>query len=226
MTARRSIARRTFIAGAVPAFCAGCGNTPLSNAPQAFRSLFSSGADLNVTREDIGRIPYASIAVRLGKGPQALLVLGRDDGRDLDWVSAKHEVIVTRNGRIVKTFGLTEDVKATEFLSDDPLSAAPDGTPTQSECLRAVDFEPSHFDGVLLRSQFHALGDEDVAILGSHISTRVWEETGEAPQFDWQFTNQYWLDAHSGFVWKSRQHTAPGLPALEITVFRRPLENG
>jgi hypothetical protein len=95
--------RRIFLVGIATALCDACGNSYVADVPSIVRTAMMKGDDLRVTRADIDRIPYASIAVRMGDGPQALLVLGRYDGDKLDWISAEHEVIVTRRGRLVKT---------------------------------------------------------------------------------------------------------------------------
>lgn len=210
------------LAAALPACCAGCGNTPMANTPHLLRVLLTRGPDLKMSRAEVARIPYASVAVRLGNGPQVLLVLGREDNARLDWISAKHEVVVTRRGRVVETYGLPEDLKQTEFLAPDPL-----GRPLVAgmECVRTIDLAPSGWAGVVVRSRFREVGGTDLDILGSRIPTRIWDEAGSAPQLAWRFTNRYWVDPASGFVWRSRQQTTPGLPSLDILVLRRALEN-
>jgi hypothetical protein len=221
----RPMTRRTLLAAVLPLCCAGCGDTPMANTPRLIREMFAKGDDLKITRDDVAKIPYACIAVRLGNGPQALLVLGRNDNAKLDWISAQREVVVTRRGRVVETLGLPEDLKQTEFLTVDPLGKPMAATAGGIECVRTIDLAPSGWAGVVVRTRFHEVGAAAIEILGSQIATHVWDEAGGAPRLDWQFTNRYWVDAQSGFVWKSLQQTAPGLPPLEIVVFRQALEN-
>ena len=217
------IARRIFLAGSAAMLCASCGDTWVDDMTSAARTYLMKGDDLHLTRADITRIPYASIAVRLGDGPQALLILARFDGDDLHWVSAQREVIVTRRGRVVETYGLPIDLKRTQFLTNDPVGRPARTMEADIECLRTIDLEPQHVDGILIRSRFAGGGSEDLAILGDHRKTSAWTETNAAPDLAWNFKNQYWSDARSGFVWRSLQYLSPQLPVLEIIVYKPPI---
>jgi len=223
MSAPVRIARRLFLAGAAAALCDACehnDHTYLGDVPTLFRSS-GKGADLTLTRADVDRIHYASLAVRLGDGPQALLILGRYDGDELNWISAEREVIVTRRGRVVKTYGLPQDLKVTIFLTKDPVGRPSRSIAALPECLRTLDFEPEHRDGILARSRFEKLGEDEIEILGERRATELWEERGSAAELEWDFVNRYWVEPESGYVWKSRQAAAPGLPPLETIVYRR-----
>lgn len=137
-------------------------------------------------------------------------------------MSADHEVIVTRRGRLVQTEGLPQDVTGTVFLNADPVGGPSDGFAATQDCVRTLDFTPYHQTGVVVRSRFENGGRGDIEILGNRIATQIWQEHGEASEFAWSFVNTYWTDPESGFVWKSVQATTPALPPLEITVYRRP----
>lgn len=213
-----------FLVGTSAMLCNGCGNTWFSQARYASRLYFEKGQRLKLTRADVARIPYASMAARLGDGPQALLILARYEGDALQWVSQRREVIVTRRGRVVKTYGLPQDLTGTQFLSRDPVGR-PDAVlaltaATATECLRTLDLEPHHIDGMLVRSRFSSAGIAPLEILGATRTTHRWIETGAAPRLDWEFRNEYWIDPGSGYVWKSRQHVAPALPPLELVIYR------
>jgi hypothetical protein len=216
------IARRIFLAGAASAFCSGCEHSYIGDMASFIRTNTAKGKDLPLSLSDIQKIPYASIAVRLGEGSQALLILGSNLGDDRHWISAEHEVLVTRHGRLVQTEGLTQDVTSTTFLSADPVGGPSSGFTSVQECVRSLDFEPYHLDGIVVRSRFESGGRDEIDILGNRIPTEIWREQGGAKEYDWTFVNQYWIDPGSGFVWKSLQASAPALPQLEITVYRKP----
>jgi hypothetical protein len=61
-------------------------------------------------------------------------------------------------------------------------------------------------------------GEETIEILGKTHRTWVFEEKGQAPMIDWTFTNTFWLDADTGFVWKTRQEVTPDLPVVETAI--------
>lgn len=222
MSSPVAIARRIFLVGAGASVCDACGHTYVTDIAQFLQTNLSKGDDLHVTRADIDRIKYACIAARMGDGPQVLLVLAPSDGDQLNWISAQREVLVTRRGRVVKTYGLPQDVKETVFLTSDPVGKPSGDFAATKELMRTLDLEPRHEDGVIVRSTFEPGGVEEIDILGDRLRTEVWRERGAAPQVNWEFVNQYWIDPASGFVWKSRQTAAPALPPIEIIVYRRP----
>jgi len=83
------------------------GNTSYAQFFQVIRqSWTASWGNARVTREQAAAIPYASLGYSLDGGNQDILVLATDSGGDLLWTSAAHVVIVTRDGRIVRTVGL------------------------------------------------------------------------------------------------------------------------
>ena len=216
-----AVARRIFLVGAAGAACNACGHSALSDIPPFVRTYMMKGPELDLTRADIDKIPYASLAVRMVEGPQALLILGRYDGDELNWISADREVIVTRRGRVVKTYGLPQDVRTTVFLTKDPVGGPSGDFANAADCVRTIDLEPQHRDGIVVRSSFSRVGTDAIDILGERFDTDLWQERAAAADLDWQFTNRYWIDRASGYVWKSVQVTAPDLPPLEIQVYRR-----
>lgn len=209
-----------FLSGAVASLAQGCSHTWLSEIPTAARGTIVEGDDLPLTRQQVDAIPYASLAVRMGKSAQALLILASIDDDRLEWVSHDHEILITRRGRVVRTVGLPQDLDHTEFLTPDPVGSAPKRDAAMPECLRALDIGPRVAAGVVVRSTFENAGPDDLTILGRRYRTNVWEEKNAAPDLAWEFTNAYWADAESGYVWKSIQHVAPKLPPLEMIVFR------
>jgi hypothetical protein len=222
MSSPVAIARRIFLAGAGASLCDACGHTYVTDVAKFVRDNMTKGDDLHMSRADVDRLKYACIAARMGDGPQVLLVLAPNDGVELNWVSAQREVLVTRRGRVVKTYGLVQDVKATIPLTPDPVGGSSGDFAVTKEFVRTLDLEPRHQDGVIVRSTFEPGGVEEIDILGDRFRTELWRERGAAPEIDWQFVNQYWIDPVSGYVWKSRQAAAPALPPIELIVYRRP----
>ncbi len=172
-----------------------------------------------LTRERINKIPYASLAVKIGRQPRVLLVLSRYDGKNLHWLSADQAALITRGGRVVKTAGLPIDLKTTILYNPDPvrqdtLHKISDGY----RLTRSVDLQPGNRAVVLVDSTFKVAGRETVEIVELTFETIRIEETGRARDFGWRFVNTYWVDPESGFVWKSIQNFAPGLPPALIEV--------
>ena len=58
----------------------------------------------------IDKIPYASSALKIGKGPTGLIILEGKRGSKYTWVSADGIYIVIENGRIIQTAGLVNNL--------------------------------------------------------------------------------------------------------------------
>ena len=80
---------------------------------EAFNSLklLVYGDDSSIAPEVIKEIPYASMLVKIGNGPKALMILEKISDDEYTWVSADEIYLVTRNGRIIKTAGLPNNLK-------------------------------------------------------------------------------------------------------------------
>ena len=109
LSARRSLAAAALLA------LAGCssGDSGNSNYSQFYQlakqSLSASFGNVRVTRDQAASIPYASMGFSLDGGNQMLLVLGTDSNGEQLWTGPSHAVIVTRDGRIIRTVGLGHD---------------------------------------------------------------------------------------------------------------------
>ncbi len=199
------------------------GNTSYSQFFQVIRqSWAASFGQIRVTREQAAAIPYASLGYTVGSGNQDILVLATDSGGDLLWTSAAHVVIVTRDGRVVRTVGLGQDLsnQTARDQGGRPSPAAAVRAPFTST--RLEDFADMSLYGVRLSCRAKLVGQQNVKILGQVISTLRVDETCNSQKPEWSFTDSFWVDKDSGFAWRSRQHVHPKAGPLEIEIFRPP----
>ncbi len=199
----------------------GCGEVPvLSNAGAALRLVAMGRPDTTIPRATISKLPYATMAAKVGRGPRAMLVLGRYEGRDLHWFAGHSTVIVTRGGRIVKTAGFPENLKDTRAFTADPVDKRLHRLGEPLSYIRYVDLDSSRRYGLPIHSRFETLREERITIAEIEFDTVLVRETNQAKTFDWNFVNLYWVDAIDGFVWKSRQHIARTVPGIDIEVLK------
>ena len=59
-----------------------------------------------INKEILNRIPYASAILKIGKGSSGLIILESIDSYSFVWVSKDNVYLKTKNGRIVQTEGL------------------------------------------------------------------------------------------------------------------------
>ena len=85
------------------------------DAFKAIKNAIVGFEDTNITKETVARIPYASSLLKIGKGPQGLLILESISSGKETWISADGIYLIVKNGRIVRTEGLQNNL--TDFIS-------------------------------------------------------------------------------------------------------------
>ena len=178
-----------------------------------------SGENQNITLSQAAAVPYASMGIRLGDGPQMMIILAGGNQGEHIWTSAAHLTLATRNGRIVRTAGFDHNLSGYQIARS---SSSSDGTWT-FEWL--ADFSDLGRYSVPILCRDRDAGSETITILGKSIRTRRVNETCASQQsgLDWHFHNTYWLDPKTGLTWRSIQNVHPNLNPIETEIFRPPL---
>jgi hypothetical protein len=218
--------RRAILGGLAAPLLAGCSSDSNSDTNMFVRmagqSLDVFGGGQSITFDQVASIPYATIGIRAGDGPQALLVLATRTGDTLLWTSAAHIAIETQAGRITRTSGLPHDLSATSIVGTDPLQAGLQHLQGEATASRYADFADRNAYQNLVLSSVATTGVEEIEILGTRLKTLHAVERGSCAALGWEFTNEYWADIRSGFIWRSSQRVHPDLFAVELEVFRPP----
>ena len=228
MTGLKSRAIRGLAGSALALLVGGCsssssGNTNYSQFYQILRqSVSASFGNARITREQAAAIPYATMGYSLEGENQALLVLGTDSGGQLLWTSSAHVVIVTRDGRIVRTLGLGHDLSGLTTRNNMALPAPAMAMREPFSATRLEDFPDLGLYGVVVNCRAHLVGRQSITILGQAISTFRVDEICNSLRPDWSFTDSFWVDGDSGLVWRSRQHVHPQGGMVETEIFRPP----
>lgn len=165
-----------------------------------------------VERDEVLAIPFATLGVRLGRAPQSILALNQTAGSAHLWAAADGLTLVTENGRLVRTAGLADNLTGARFEGADPLAlplrpGASDGT----TYIRHLDFGQSRGFQNRAECRVQVTGHEDLTIIGVAIPTDVWTEKCRVKSLKWRFSNTYWRDSRTGYVWRSRQWISPEL---------------
>ena len=186
---------------------------------QSFSSAFSNGA---IPRQEAAAVPYATIGYRLNGGPENLLILATDTNGDLLWTGSSHVVLVTRDGRLLRTVGLPDNIASvTPSLSRD---LTPPGQVLKSAftSIRSADFPDESRYSVSISCKTVSMGRAAITILGKALDTVRADEACESSTLGSTFRDSYWVDTQSGFVWRSIQHLTPKGETLETEVLRPP----
>jgi hypothetical protein len=215
------ISRRTILSGGFCALTLGCAEVPIVvNAVKAAKILIIGDSDPDINREQVAKIPYATISAKIGRGPKSLLVLGKIDRQNLHWISADNAVLVTTNGRIVQSAGFPENLSKTRFHGPDPVNRQLHLNDFPRRSVREIDSKTENRFGIPVFSEFETIGERQITIAGINIDTVLVKEFNTTKTINWSFSNHYWADKYDGFIWKSRQHIARSFPPIDIEVLK------
>ena len=202
---------------------ASCANIDRSNIAPGYVEAFTSikqvilGYEENIKPEVISKIPYASMLVKIGRGPTALMILEKINEDEYTWVSADGVYLVIKNGRIIKTFGLSNNLqeKLTTFKN-----WKRDSIHTK-DFISYYSFNQPKLNNLKVKSSFYFREVEKVGLMFGPKDLNLVEELIESDEVGWFETNKYWIDSDE-YVWKSVQYVSPRLPAFYIEVTKKP----
>ena len=186
---------------------------------QAFTSIkqFIFQSDEGIDPELIESIPYASMLVRIGKGPSALMILESIKNEDYTWVSADGVYLVINNGRIIETYGLSNNLK--ERLA--PANTWKDKLKSGLEYVSYNSYSPPTLNNLKVISTYSLKGEEEINLVFGLKKLKLIEEEMISQEIAWSRQNTYWID-EDNFIWKSNQYISPRLPNINFEVTKKP----
>lgn len=170
------------------------------------------GTDFEVTDDFYKAQPYSFAKINIGRNIVAVTVLASvSDGIYL-WISADGERIYTKNGKIIKTFGLKHDMN---FL--DP---------------QGIDFPSFQFfesndvyqNSLLLELEKpkaiinYSYLIKEIGIDDNYYNSMKYEEEFQSGKLSWDKVNNYWVD-RNGRVIKSIQYIHPMMPKISLEFY-------
>ena len=173
-----------------------------------------------VTRAQLARIPYATIALSKNGGPKAFLVPLVDNGGYLNYRDTSGAAVIMLGGAVSGTQSLGYDLRSVRFDRRDPIAHPtpladwPDHVHRQYRyALRDLgDYS------ITLDCVFMPVARETIEIVELRYNVmRVSEDCTDARR---QVTNTYWVDPDTGFVWKSRQWLGPEIGQVTLEIIR------
>ncbi len=171
------------------------------------------GPEDKINKELVNDIPYASMKVQIGRGPVALLILEQILNDVEYWVSADEVYIAIKNGRIVQTSGLTNNLIGTTSYENS----------LQSERSYTFlnNYKKPRLDSFKIRASVEKKQTYDIELINGNKSLTLYEEIINNDYIGWKAINRYWFDSN-GFIWKSEQNISPKLPTIYIEITKKP----
>ena len=175
------------------------------------------GEENDIDPNLISSIPYASMLVKIGKGPKALMILESIYDDRHTWVSADGVYLVISNGRIIQTQGLPNNL--TSIMQPDI-----DWTDSNFQNLKFnsyYSFEKPILNNLKVMSSFSVGDFQDKNLSLVNLRLKKIEESLYSKEVNWSELNEYWTD-EKGYVWISRQSISPKLPPIYYEVTKKP----
>lgn len=186
---------------------------------EAFKTLRNAffGYEQNIDPALIEKIPYASMLVRIGRGPQSLMILESILRGQYVWVSADGVYLVTKDGRIIRSSGLPNNllrIESSSFSWEDIIYA-------DQSYISYYSFLNPSLNNLKVKSSSRLAGTTIEDLVFEDKELRLIVENVVSETIGWNKENKFWVD-ETGFVWKSIQHISPKLPPIYIEITKRP----
>lgn len=177
--------------------------------------------DVPITKESVQQIPYASMEVRINDGPAIMMILAFADKHTdsanlrLKWLSEDGAMLVTENGRIVKTLNLFEtNLTNIAFSENNEISIGESSTTSAK-----YDWQPGYFysEDVIIESN-----TKGNVFIESYIWSKQAQLVEEIISFESANTshkNFYYLDTANNVV-KSSQWLVPNSLQVKYEILK------
>lgn len=204
----------------VTLLAAGCSPTYRSGI-SSIRQVIRGPERVVPTPSSVAAKPYFQLQATSPDG-QAILILGSVEGDLQGWYGQGGQAVFLKRGLVVRTIGLPQNLDDTLWPAGNPFAAGLHTLASPFDGARLVDWSPGYRYGVKVSDRLVPAGMEDVTILGTVHHLRRFDEQMSAPSAGFAGVNHYWVDPADGFIWKSHQVVAPGLPLdlIQLRAYR------
>ncbi len=194
-----------------------CANNIYNELGSIISDMFSNE---DISQEEINKITYASLQMKIGRSPFSLIVLEEDLGDSLKWTSSNLIKIYTKNGKIIKFSGIDNELVSLQMDPNNPLLTGILTDSTDEDLTAFYTFRnPDLFD-MPIKSNFKFLSEEEIIYLEEKILVNKFIEKSYENLIRWNFENLYWINPVNNEVIKSIQNITPKNPRIEYKITR------
>lgn len=198
----------------------GCSQN-FANTNATINEAFFGFDDVQLSAEEIRKLPYASLYARINNGQQIFMVLALAERNpetgniQQKWLSADKAMIATENGRIVKTLFLP-NANLVNQSSSHQLSSP---TISNQNWQTRYDWQPGYHFSQTAEVTSRYLGDESISSVLWNKNTHHIVETVKFSQLGQSVSNHFWVDS-KGSVVKSAQWAVPNQLFIEFEILK------
>lgn len=184
-----------------------------------FKATVHRVKPLNLTATDVAAVPYAQIKVTTPSSEGVMAKL-RQQGDLQFWVASGKQVLMMRDGLVVRTVGLEPALDGTRFDAESPFKRGLQHVAEGETSTRWIDMYQGKQVGLAVNSRFSRKGLETVTIIDQPYVLQRIDEQFDIPAVGASGTNRYWVRPQDGLVLQSEQYVTPEL--LLTIVHLRP----
>ena len=188
-----------------------CGCSPLMQGSlDTFKAAVQGVEPLQLTAADVAAVPYAQILVTTPSSEGVMARL-RQQGDLQYWVASGKQVLLMRNGLVVRTTGLQPALDGTRFDGQSPFKRGLHLVADGERSTRWIDIYQGQQVGLAVNSRFVRKGLETVTILDKPYVLQRIDEKIEIPALGFSGTSHFWVRPEDGVILQSEQYVTPGL---------------
>lgn len=204
-------------------FLTGCStNRSQLNVFNAFYAAYSAvSEDNSLTREAAQKLPYASLQVSLNGNNPVIMVLGTDLSDRQKWYSKDRFSFTTQSARVTQVYNVKSELSSIRpsllwqrFLINNIALNQKITLPLELDFLSLKRF------AVKAVVTLHGVGFENRMLWGKPVNLLRIEEEVTIPSMGYRYTNIYWKDTKTGFIWESIQKWGPDVPEIHYQVMK------
>jgi len=177
------------------------------------------GSDsLELTQAQVDAVPFPQIKVTTPSS-EGVMAMIRQRGDLQFWVASGKQVLMMRDGLIVRSVGLGTNLDGTRWEGESPFKRGLHLLPDDFSSTRWIDIYDGYRVGIAVSSRFTKEGIEDIKVMDKTYALLRIDERIDAPEIDFHAVNRYWVRPRDGFVIQSEQHLTPQI-SLKVIQLR------
>jgi hypothetical protein len=196
-----------------------CACNPLMKANlQTLEASFEGPKSLALTQVQVDAVPFPQMKVTTPSSEGVMAMVRQRDDLQF-WVASGKQVLLMRDGLVVRSVGLGTNLDGTRWDGESPFKRGLIRLPDGYSSTRWIDIYDGYRVGIALNSRFTRQDIETIKILNKDYALLRIDEHVDAPAIDFHAINRYWVNPRDGFIVQSEQHLTPRL-SLKIIQLR------
>tara|TARA_Y100001935_G_C17296358_1_gene506316 strand:- start:35 stop:655 length:621 start_codon:yes stop_codon:yes gene_type:complete len=190
-------------------FITSCSTLKIEDYRAIIAEFASPSEDIKVDKDLYDSKQFSFAKFRIGNDAPVILSLANITDGFYTWVSRDLVKIITKDGKIIRTFGLEYDVEVIDY-SDWSLN---DG----NKSINLLEVQNPH--AIFSQHSRIQLQKQNTIFLNKLYKVLYFDERITTDAYRWSETNHYAVDNEVGLVIWSHQHIHPYLESIEISYY-------